>query len=101
MTSMQDLVYVGFNSRVAAINRDTGQTAWTWRSPTGSGYVTLLLDADRLIASVNGYTYCLHPETGQQLWFNPLEGLGVGVTSLVSVNGSSPGPHIAAAESDA
>jgi outer membrane protein assembly factor BamB len=54
---------------------------------TGSGYVTLLLDGDRLIASVVGYTYCLDPATGNQLWFNELPGLGAGVASLASVRG--------------
>ena len=32
---------------------------------TKSGYVTLLLDGDRLIVSTNGYIYCLDPLTGE------------------------------------
>ena len=39
----------------------------------------LLLDAERLIASVNGYTYCLDPLSGTQLWYNGLAGFGTGV----------------------
>jgi outer membrane protein assembly factor BamB len=55
-----------------------------------SGYVTLLLDGDRLIASTNGYIYCLDPRTGQTLWYNPLRGYGMGApTALVSVRGQS------------
>jgi hypothetical protein len=38
------------------------------------------LDDDRLIASTNGYIFCLNPLTGQILWNNhggaPLEGTG-------------------------
>jgi outer membrane protein assembly factor BamB len=88
--AMEDLIYVGFNSRVAALNRDTGEIVWSWRSPKGTGYTTVLLDGDRLIVSVIGYTYCLHPETGQVLWFNELPGFGAGVASLASVRGTAP-----------
>jgi outer membrane protein assembly factor BamB len=55
-----------------------------------SGYVTLLLDGDRLIASTNGYIFCLDPLTGEILWNNPLKGFGMGApTALVSVRGQT------------
>lgn len=95
------LVFVGFNSRVAAVDRDSGTTLWTWKSPKGSGYVTILIDGDRLIVSVQGYTYCLDPVTGEQRWFNELEGMGVGVASLASVRGGSVGVSAQAAATDA
>jgi outer membrane protein assembly factor BamB len=85
---LDQLIFVGFNSRVAALDRANGNLIWQWRSPKGSGYTTVLLDGDRLIVSVAGYTYCLDPQTGQQLWFNELKGFGTGVTSLASVRGS-------------
>jgi outer membrane protein assembly factor BamB len=54
------------------------------------GYVTLLLDGDRLIVSTNGYIYCLDPLTGEILWNNPLKGYGAGApASLLSVRGQS------------
>ncbi len=84
---MNDLIFVGFNSRVAALHRDSGELVWQWTSPKGSGYVSLLLDGDRLIVSVIGYTYCLDPATGNQIWFNELPGFGAGVASLASVRG--------------
>jgi len=80
---------VGFNSRVAALDRNSGELVWQWKSPEGSGFVALLLDGDRLFASVNGYTYCLHPLTGEQLWKNPLKGFGVGAACLASIAGNS------------
>lgn len=89
--TIADLVYVGFNSRVVALDRYTGELVWSWKSPHGSGFVALLLDGDRLIASVNGYTYCLEPLFGQQVWGNPLRGMGVGVPSLASVRGAPAG----------
>ena len=94
------MIYVGFRSRVVALDRNDGSTRWTWKSHAGTGYVTLLLDGDRLIVSVMGYTYCLDPATGAEMWFNALEGLGVGVASLASSRGSSPGPLAQAEQTD-
>ena len=84
---VDQLIFVGFNSKVVALNRDTGALVWQWKSPKGSGYVSLLLDGDRLIVSVIGYTYCLDPANGNQIWFNELKGFGAGVASLASVRG--------------
>ena len=82
-SDVSNIVFVGFNSRVAALDRITGKILWNWKSPTGRGYVSLLvLDSRQLIASVNGYTYCLDPLTGRQLWYNELPGFGSGVTSI-------------------
>ena len=85
------LVYVGFNSRVLALNRETGEIVWNWKAAgnLGGGYVTQLLDGDRLIVSVNGYIYCLDPWTGEQLWYNGTKGYGTGVASIVSLRGQS------------
>ena len=95
--TMADLVYVGFNSRVVAIDRYTGETVWDWKSPEGSGFVSVLVDVDRLIVSVMGYMYCLDPLFGQEVWRNPLRGMGTGVATLASVSGSQVGgPAVAA-----
>jgi outer membrane protein assembly factor BamB len=87
--SVLDLVYVGFNSRVVCLNRDRGEVVWQWKAPTGRGFVSTLLDGDRIIASVQGYTYCLDALTGEQYWANPLKGLGLGVPCITSIHGSS------------
>jgi outer membrane protein assembly factor BamB len=95
--SFGELVFVGFNSRVAALDRETGEMVWNWQAPKprNGGYVTLLLDGDRLIVAVVGYMYCLDPETGEQLWYNETKGFGTGVTSLATVRGNSS-PEIVA-----
>ena len=98
MATIEQLVFVGFNSRVVALDRETGQVVWQWRSPKGSGYTTVLLDGDRLMVSVMGYTYCLHPLTGEQLWFNELAGMGTGVASMASVWGMAQNVAAAAGE---
>ncbi len=87
--SLSDLVFVAFNSRIAALDRYTGEIVWDWKSPKGSGFVTLLLDGDRLIASVNGYTYCIDPLYGQTVWNNNMGGFGLGTPSLASIHGST------------
>ena len=98
--NLEDLVFVGFNSRIAALDRSDGRLVWQWKSPKGSGFVALLLDDDRLIASVQGYTYCLDPLTGGMLWNNPLIGFGTGVPCLASVAGAS-GPYSQLGEEEA
>ena len=88
--TLLDLVFVGFNSRVLALDRDTGEVVWDWKSPKGqSTHVAVLLDGDRLIVSVHGYMYCLDPLSGEELWSNALKGFGVGVPSLASLSGNS------------
>jgi outer membrane protein assembly factor BamB len=89
--SISELVFVGFNSRVAALDRETGDMVWDWRAPRprSNGYVTLLLDGDRLVVAVNGYMYCLDPATGAQFWYNETKGFGTGVTSIATVRGNS------------
>jgi hypothetical protein len=76
-------------SALPGLSRDTGEIVWS-NDQMKSGYVTLLLDFDRLIVSTNGYIYCLDPLTGNIQWHNPLTGYGAGApTSLVSVRGQT------------
>jgi outer membrane protein assembly factor BamB len=85
--TIDQLVFVGLNGYALALDRDTGEIVWS-NDQMKSGYVTLLLDGDRLIASTNGYLYCLDPLTGAIRWHNPLKGFGMGApTALVSVRG--------------
>ncbi len=86
----QGVVFVGFNKRVAALDRRTGEILWKWQAPDGSGFVSLLLDEDRLFVAVSGYTYCLDGSTGLQIWRNPMKGFGTGATSLATVRGHTP-----------
>lgn len=99
---LRNIVFTGFNSRVVALDQNTGNILWNWVSPKGSGYVSLLLaDPEHLVVSVNGYTYCLDPETGRQRWFNELSGHGTGIASLISVaNPNSAQSHTAAAAAE-
>lgn len=89
MHTIDELIFVGLNGYAVALDRITGEIVWSC-DKMKSGYVTLLLDGDRLIVSTNGYIYCLHPLTGDIIWHNPMKGYGVGApTSLLSVRGQS------------
>jgi outer membrane protein assembly factor BamB len=89
MTSIDRLIFVGLNGYALALDRKTGEIVWS-NSEMHSGYVSLLLDGDRLVVSTGGYIYCLDPLTGQTLWHNPLKGYGMSApTALVSVHGQS------------
>ena len=89
MATLDQLIFVGLNGYAAALDRDTGEIVWH-NDQMKSGYVTLLLDGDRLIVSTNGYLYCLDPLTGRVMWNNPLRGYGMGTpTALTSVRGAS------------
>jgi outer membrane protein assembly factor BamB len=87
--NIDQLLFVGLNGYALALDRDTGEIVWS-NNEMKSGYVTLLLDGDRLIASTNGYMYCLDPLTGAIRWHNPLKGYGAGApTAVVSVRGQT------------
>jgi len=95
--NINELIFTGFNHRVAALNRNSGNLIWQWRAPQGTQYTTLLLDGDVLIVSVDGYMYGLNPYSGDLLWSNPMSGFGTGVASLVSVNGTTANSSVSAA----
>src|SRR5262245_34403970 len=88
--TIDNLIFVGLNGRVAALDRRSRDIVWQWSCPHSSGYVSLLLDRDRLVVSVNGYTHCLDPLTGAQGWENTLKGFGTGPAAIASVSGQSP-----------
>lgn len=89
MITIDQLIFVGLNGYAVALHRDTGQLVWS-NNQMKRGYVTFLLDGDRLVVSTNGYIYCLDPLTGAILWHNPMSGYGMGApTSLASVRGAS------------
>jgi hypothetical protein len=86
---IEQLIFVGLNGYALALDRDSGEIVWS-NNEMRSGYVSLLLDGDRLIVSTNGYMYCLDPLTGKARWNNPLTGYGLGApTALTSIRGQS------------
>jgi outer membrane protein assembly factor BamB len=98
--TIDDLVFVGLNGYVLAVHRETGDIVWSC-DHFESGYSTLLLDGDRLIACTGGYLHCLDPLTGREFWSNPLRGYGMGVGAMISTRGQSATTIAQAAAADA
>jgi outer membrane protein assembly factor BamB len=96
LPKLNDLVFSAFANQVFAMDRYSGEMIWEWKCEH-QGYPALLLDGDRLMVSINGYTFCLDPLTGAEVWNNPLKGKGVGVPTLASARGGSTFPPGAAA----
>ena len=97
--TVNELVFVGLNGRVVALDRETGDEVWNWQPNTRGhkGFVALVVDGDRLVVSDNGYVYCLEATTGRQLWHNPLTGYGTGIAVVATAAGSSGQSALAAA----
>ena len=100
MTKVNEMIFVGFNSHVAALDKYSGEKVWDWTAESGSGFVAVLLEGERLFVSVDGYTYCLDALTGRERWHNPLEGMGTGVACLASSTGNTLDAHLAEAEEE-
>ncbi len=99
MKSIADeLLFVGFNGKVIAVHRATGELIWRWyASKGGRSTIMILPDGDRLFVCCQGYTWALDPATGRELWFQPFRGEGVGIPMLATMRGSSDGQALRAA----
>lgn len=84
--TLDEVLFVGFNRRVAALSKHTGEILWKWKAPAGAGFVSLLVELDHVYVAVHGHTYCLDAVTGEQLWHNPMDGFGYGVTCLATTS---------------
>ena len=90
------LVFVGIRGCVVALDRATGETAWSAELRRGSSFVPIVVDGDRVLAASGGEVTCLDAATGALLWHNPLKGFGMGYAMLAG----APNPGTAAAIAD-
>jgi outer membrane protein assembly factor BamB len=74
-------LFIGVNGTVLAIDRATGEAAWTSKLK-GSDFVNVVLDGDQLYAATKGELYRLDPATGRIHWKNELKGMGWGLISI-------------------
>lgn len=89
-----DILYIGTNGHVAAIQPADGQELW--RTKLGAGMfgattsqdVCVLEHEDRVFASCYGHLFCLDAASGKILWQNDLKGLGHNDITL-SIGGRS------------
>jgi len=91
-----ELVFVGIKGSVVALNRATGQQAWTARIK-GCDFVNVTFHCGMLLASCSGEIFCLDPLTGKELWHNTLKGFGTGLATIATDHsaGTSNAPVLA------
>lgn len=82
-----DIVYLGIKGTVLALDRHSGARLWETKLK-GQGFVTLLVEKDRVLAATHGEVFCLDAQHGTVLWHDPLRGYGYGLVSLASERGS-------------
>ena len=81
-------IYVGIRGKVFCLSRNTGEEIWSVNLP-GSGFVTLLVDEDLLLAATRGEVFGLEATTGRILWQNKMPGQGYGLASIATATGAS------------
>lgn len=89
-------VFLGIKGSVLALDLATGQRLWT-AALKGQGFVSVLVEGDRVIAGTHGEVFCLDAATGRQLWHDGLRGYGYGLLSLATP-GACTNPLAAQAE---
>ena len=80
---ISELVFVGIKGSVVALNRSTGEQVWATHLK-GSGFVNVVLDTGRILATTSGEIFCLDANTGQGMWHNPLKGFGLGLATIAT-----------------
>lgn len=83
-----DVIIIGCNGYVSAINTRDGSEAWRtklWSNIVGGSRgsdVSVLIDGDKIFAGCNGRVFALDAATGNVLWENELKGVGYNEVAL-------------------
>lgn len=77
-----EFVYVGIKGYVIALRKSSGAIVWKTSLASGSSFVPIVQEGDRLFAGSGGEVTCLDCETGKERWHNPLKGYGSGFLAL-------------------
>jgi len=75
-------IYIGSNSRVAAVDPRDGRLVWQTDLPVSGTVVTVLEHEGRVFAGCRGHLVALDAASGRILWSNGLEGFGYHPVSL-------------------
>ncbi len=100
--SPSEILVVGTRGYLLAFRKDTGAPLWKYQFErtfwaNGSGFVTTLVDGDKLFAGCYGEIYCFDLLKGKLLWKDNLSGKGYGVVSFAVFGGATsplPGAEI-------
>ena len=80
---MAQPVFIGINGNVIRLDGSTGDGVWL-AELKGSGFVNILLDCDRVIATTGGEVFCLDAASGKRIWHNELAGQGFGLAAIAT-----------------
>jgi outer membrane protein assembly factor BamB len=86
MPRMRDYTIIGVGSHVVAVDPMSGDEAWRTKLKT-SGFVTVSVSGNRVLAGAGGELFCLDRSTGEMIWRNKLKGLGLGVIAFPGDSG--------------
>ena len=90
---LRDLLFLGLNSNVVALDKRTGNEVWRvllkGGMSSGHSFVTLLVEGDMIYAHTKGEAFGIDAISGRILWQNGLRGLGFGLASLAVKDGFS------------
>jgi outer membrane protein assembly factor BamB len=78
-----ELIFVGIKGSVIALDRATGQEAWS-TSLKGMDFVNVILEDEKVLATCCGEIFCLEQTSGRVLWHNPLKGFGRGLATMAT-----------------
>ncbi|MDB6041013.1 MAG: Pyrrolo-quinoline quinone [Verrucomicrobiales bacterium] len=92
MNEASNVVYIGIQGTVIALDRSNGNEVWRTHLK-GSDFVNVILDHDEVLASTSGEMFCLGLSDGQILWNNRLKGLGHGLVTMAT---QTSAPQLAA-----
>ena len=91
----KELLYIGSNGHVAAIDPETGGEEWRTVLSSGGLFatttaadVTVIQHGNRVFAGCYGHLFCLDAATGKVIWQNGLKGMGYNDVTL-SIGGRS------------
>jgi outer membrane protein assembly factor BamB len=85
-----DLVFIGIQGSVVALNRATGEKVWATHLK-GSDFVNVVVQDGTVLASCYGEIFCLDPFTGNACWHNPLKGFGLGLATIATEQNAGSG----------
>lgn len=79
-----DVIFMGLNSRVVALNKGNGQILWDTKlgGVLGDGFISINSDGQHVFAFCKGQIYCLDASSGAIVWTNELKGYGYGIASI-------------------
>lgn len=91
MAREPNVLYIGTNRIVAALDQQTGEELWRTRLSRGSGHpVTIVIKDQKLYVGCYGHVYALDKRTGDILWENTLPKMGY-YTVLLAMEGATGG----------